>query len=38
MMGRMFKIDSGHVVTKIETGTLDATLFDVPAGFKVKQP
>ena len=37
MMGRMFKFDSGHVVTKIETGDLDATLFDVPAGFKVKQ-
>ena len=37
MMGRMFKIDSGHVVTKIETGELDATLFDVPAGYKVKQ-
>ena len=31
MMGRMFKIDSGHVVTKIETGDLDAALFDVPA-------
>ena len=37
MMGRMFKIDSGHVVTKIETGDLDAALFDVPAGYKVKQ-
>ena len=35
--GRMFKIDSGHVVTKIETGDLDAALFEVPAGFKVKQ-
>ena len=37
MMGRMFKIDIGHVVTKIETGDLDAALFDVPAGYKVKQ-
>jgi hypothetical protein len=37
MMGRMFKFDTGHVVTKIETGNLDAALFDVPAGFKVKQ-
>jgi hypothetical protein len=37
MMGRMFKIDEGHVVTKIETGDLDAALFDVPAGYKVKQ-
>jgi hypothetical protein len=37
MMGRMFKIDSGHVVTKIETGDIDAALFDVPAGYKVKQ-
>ena len=37
MMGRMFKIDSGHVVTKIETGDLDAAMFDVPAGYKVKQ-
>ena len=27
----------GHVVTKIETGDLDAALFDVPAGYKVKQ-
>jgi len=37
MMGRMFKIDAGHVVTKIETGDIDAALFDVPAGYKVKQ-
>jgi len=37
MMGKMFKIDSGHVVTKIETGDVDAALFDVPAGYKVKQ-
>jgi hypothetical protein len=37
VMGRMFKIDAGHVVTKIETGDVDATLFEVPAGFKVKQ-
>jgi hypothetical protein len=38
MMGRMFKIDSAHVVTKIETGDIDASVFDVPAGFKVKEP
>ena len=37
MMGRFFKIDTGHVVTKIETGDIDAAAFDVPAGFKVKQ-
>jgi hypothetical protein len=37
MMGKMFKIDTGHVVTKIETGDVDAALFDVPAGYKVKQ-
>ena len=37
MMGRMFKIDSGHVVTGIQTADLDAALFDVPAGYKVKQ-
>ena len=37
MMGKMFKFDTGGVVTKIETGDLDAALFDVPAGFKVKQ-
>ncbi len=37
MMGRMFKIDSGLVVTKIETGDIDAAQFDVPAGYKVKQ-
>ena len=37
IMGRMFKIDQGHVVTKIETGDIDAALFDVPAGYKVKQ-
>jgi len=37
MMGRMFKIDEGHVVTKIDTGDVDAALFDVPAGYKVKQ-
>ena len=24
MMGRMFKLDTGHVVTKIETGDVDA--------------
>jgi hypothetical protein len=37
IMGKMFKIDSGHVVTKIETTDLDPALFDVPAGYKVKQ-
>lgn len=37
MMGKFFKFDSGHVVTKIETGDVDAALFDVPAGYKVKQ-
>jgi hypothetical protein len=37
IMGKMFKIDTGHVVTKIETGDVDAALFDVPAGYKVKQ-
>jgi hypothetical protein len=37
VMGRFFKIDSGHVVTKIETGDVDAAIFDVPAGYKVKQ-
>lgn len=37
VMGKMFKIDSGHVVTKIETGDVDAALFEVPAGYKVKQ-
>jgi hypothetical protein len=37
IMGKMVKIDTGHVVTKIETGDVDAALFDVPAGYKVKQ-
>jgi hypothetical protein len=37
MMGKMFKLDTGHVVSKIETGDVDAALFDVPAGYKVKQ-
>jgi hypothetical protein len=37
IMGKMFKLDSGHVVTKIETGDIDAAVFDVPAGYKVKQ-
>jgi hypothetical protein len=37
VMGRMFKIDTGQVVTKIEAGDIDAALFDVPAGYKVKQ-
>jgi hypothetical protein len=37
IMGKMFKIDSGHVVTKIETGDIDAAVFEVPAGYKVKQ-
>ena len=37
MMGKMFKLNMGHVVTKIEAGDVDATLFDVPAGYKVKQ-
>jgi hypothetical protein len=37
MMGKMFKFDSGGVVTKIETGDVDAALFEVPAGYKVKQ-
>lgn len=37
MMGKMFKIDAGHTVTKIETGDIAADVFDVPAGYKVKQ-
>ncbi len=37
VMGRFFKIDSAHVVTKIETGDVDAAIFEVPAGYKVKQ-
>jgi hypothetical protein len=37
VMGRFFKIDSGHVVTKIETGDVDPAIFEVPAGYKVKQ-
>jgi hypothetical protein len=37
IMGRFFKLDSGHVVTKIETGDVDAAIFEVPAGYKVKQ-
>jgi hypothetical protein len=37
IMGKMFKLDTGHVVTKIETGDVDAALFDIPAGYKVKQ-
>ena len=37
IMGRMFKIDSGHVVTKVDTADVDAAIFEVPAGFKVKQ-
>jgi hypothetical protein len=37
IMGKMFKLDTGHVITKIETGDVDAALFDVPAGYKVKQ-
>lgn len=37
MMGKMFKINMGHVVTKVEAGDVDAALFDVPAGYKVKQ-
>jgi hypothetical protein len=37
LMGKMFKLDTGHVVTKIETGDVDAALFDIPAGYKVKQ-
>ncbi|MEO5822795.1 MAG: hypothetical protein ABIT71_20000 [Vicinamibacteraceae bacterium] len=37
VMGRFFKLDAGHVVTKIETGDVDASIFEVPAGYKVKQ-
>lgn len=37
IMGRFFKLDSAHVVTKIETGDVDAAIFEVPAGYKVKQ-
>jgi hypothetical protein len=37
IMGRFFKLDSAHVVTKIETGAVDAAIFEVPAGYKVKQ-
>ncbi|MET0429872.1 MAG: hypothetical protein ABW026_15420 [Microvirga sp.] len=37
MMSKMFKMDVGQVVTKIETGDIDAAAFEVPAGYKVKQ-
>jgi hypothetical protein len=37
MMAKFFKFDANHVVTKIETGDVDAAVFDVPAGYKVKQ-
>jgi hypothetical protein len=37
MMGRMFNMNVGHTVTKIETGDLAADVFEVPAGYKVKQ-
>jgi hypothetical protein len=37
IMARLFKLDANHVVTKIETGDVEAAAFDVPAGYKVKQ-
>jgi hypothetical protein len=37
MMGRMFNLNMGTAVTKIETGDVAADVFEVPAGYKVKQ-
>jgi hypothetical protein len=37
MMGRMFKMNMGHTVSKIETADVAADVFEVPAGYKVKQ-
>jgi hypothetical protein len=37
MMGKMFNVTAGHTVTRIETADLDAAVFEVPAGYKVKQ-
>jgi hypothetical protein len=37
MMGRMFNITAGHTVTKIDAVDLAADVFEVPAGYKVKQ-
>jgi hypothetical protein len=37
MMGRMFNMNVGSAVTKIETGDVAADVFEIPAGYKVKQ-
>jgi hypothetical protein len=37
MMGRMFNMTMGHTVSKIETGDVAADVFEIPAGYKVKQ-
>jgi hypothetical protein len=37
MMGKMFNLNMGNAVTKIETGDVAADVFEVPAGYKVKQ-
>jgi len=37
IMNKMGKLTISSVVDSIQTGDIDATLFDVPAGFKVKQ-
>jgi hypothetical protein len=37
MMGRMFNMNIGTAVSKVETSDIDAAVFDVPAGYKVKQ-
>ena len=37
MMGRMFNLTAGHTVQKIDTADLPADVFEVPAGYKVKQ-
>jgi hypothetical protein len=37
MMGKLFNITAGHTVTKIETTDIPADVFEIPAGYKVKQ-
>jgi hypothetical protein len=37
MMGKMFNVTAAHTVQKIDNADLPADVFEVPAGYKVKQ-
>jgi hypothetical protein len=37
MMGKLFNMTASHTVTKVEATDIPADVFEIPAGYKVKQ-